>query len=55
MPIHRSSDEHGPYYQWGNHGKKYYYMSGNIADRQNAYNNAYKQAIAIYVSGWREK
>lgn len=54
MPIHRESDSKGSYYQWGNHGKKYYYVSGNERSRKIAYSKAVKQARAIYSTGWRE-
>jgi len=55
MPTHRGVDSKGSYYQWGNSGKKYYYISGNERSRNIAKNKAKKQAIAIYASGWREK
>ena len=55
MPIHRGRDSKGPYYQWGNSGKKYYYISGNKKSRENALSKAERQRSAIYSSGWREK
>lgn len=55
MPIHREIDSKGPYYQWGNSGKKYYYTSGNKKSRERAKNKAKKQAVAIYASGWKGK
>lgn len=53
MPIYRDRDSFGPYYQWGNHGKKYYYISGNVRSRTIAYNKSLKQAQAVYASGYR--
>jgi hypothetical protein len=54
MPIQRRIDSKGPYYQWGNSGKKYYYTLGDSVSRRKAYEKARRQAIAIYASGWRE-
>jgi hypothetical protein len=48
MPIHRKIDKFGSYFQYGNHGKKYYYLSNNKKSRHLAYNKAKKQMIAIY-------
>ena len=28
MPVQRSKDGKGPYYQWGDSGKKYHYEAG---------------------------
>lgn len=55
MPIHRKTDSKGPYYQWGNSGKKYYYKSGSKRSRETAIDKAKKQAVAIYASGWKGK
>ena len=55
MPIHRGRDRNGSYYQYGNHGKRYYYKSNNQEARKNAKQKAIRQAIAIYSSGYREK
>lgn len=54
MPIHKSYDSKGYYYQWGNHGKKYYFNKDCSSCKKRAYNKAKKQMIAIYASGWRE-
>lgn len=54
MPVHKGKDETGPYYQWGYHGKKYYYKSGDEKSKNNAKMKAHKQGVAIYASGWRE-
>lgn len=53
MPIHRGTDSKGPFYRWGETGKKYYYISGSKRSRDLAYKKAHKQAVAIYASGWR--
>ncbi len=50
MPIHRSKDSKGAYYQWGNQ-KKYYYIAGNKASRERAYKKCVKQAQAIHANG----
>lgn len=54
MPVHRGHDSKGSYYQWGNSGKKYYYISGSKRSRELAKKKAQKQGIAIYSTGWRE-
>lgn len=55
MPIHTGKDSRGSYYQWGNHGKKYYYIVGNKMSRDTAKMKARRQATAVYSTGWREK
>ena len=54
MPVKRKEDKRGPYYQWGNSGKKYRYISGNERSRQKAYRKALKQGKAIILSQIRE-
>ena len=53
MPIHLRKDKKGSYYQWGNHGKKYYFFTqhGKII----AYGKSVKQAQAVHASGWHGK
>ncbi len=53
MPVHRGQDSKGPYYQWGNHGKKYHYKSGSQRSRELAKDKAHKQGVAAHASGWR--
>jgi hypothetical protein len=53
MPVHRSKDSKGPYYQWGNQ-RKYYYKSGSKKSREHAKKQAEAQGVAIYATGWRE-
>lgn len=55
MPINRGRDKDGPYYRWGDSGKKYYYKSGDVKSREKARGKAVKQAQAIYASGYRKK
>ena len=53
MPTHQGRDSNGSYYQWGNHGKRYYYVTGNKRSRELARNKANRQGVAIKASGWR--
>lgn len=55
MPIRRRKDIHGSYYQWGNHGAKYYYTPNDKSSRENAKNLAGRQAKAAYSAGYRGK
>lgn len=52
MPVHRSKDGKGPYYQWGKHGKKYHYEAGNAEDREAARQKAERQGRAARASGY---
>ncbi|MEZ5175145.1 MAG: hypothetical protein R2823_02950 [Acidimicrobiia bacterium] len=52
MPVHRGKDKDGPYYQWGDSGKKYHYESGNQKSREAAKAKADKQGRAIRASGY---
>lgn len=54
MPTRRGLDSKGPYYKWGNNGKKYYYIVNNNKSRLIAKSKANKQGQAIYSIGWRE-
>ena len=51
MPVHRGKDAKGPYYQWG-HQKKYYYKCGDKKSRDKAKEKAFRQARAIFASGY---
>jgi hypothetical protein len=53
MPVHRKKDSKGPYYQWGDSGKKYHYEEGNKTSRERAKNKATKQGQAARASGYR--
>lgn len=51
MPVQRGKDSDGPYYRWGNAGKKYRYTAGDKASRERAKGKADKQGQAIKASG----
>lgn len=53
MPVHRGKDSKGPYYQWGDHGKKYRYEAGNKQSREAAKEKAERQGRAARASGWQ--
>lgn len=55
MPVHRGKDKEGCFYQWGNSGKKYYYICNNSKSRDQAKKKAERQGRAIYSSGYRGK
>ena len=50
MPVQSGRDSHGPFYRWGEHGKKYYYIANNIRSRTLAKDKAAKQGRAIKAS-----
>lgn len=52
MPVHRREDSKGPYYQWGDSGKKYHYEAGNKQSRESARKKAEKQGRAARASGY---
>ncbi len=52
MPIFEGRDRVGMFYQWGNHGKRYYYKNNQPA-RSRAYRLALRQAQAAYANGYR--
>jgi hypothetical protein len=47
MPIHGRRDQHGSYYQYGDHGAKYYYI--DRASAADAYQKAVRQARAVHA------
>lgn len=53
MPVHRSKDSKGPYYQWGESGKKYHYEAGDEKSRESAKKKAEKQGRAARAAGYR--
>lgn len=53
MPVHRGKDGKGPYYQWGESGKRYHYESGDKRSRERAKDRATKQGQAARASGYR--
>jgi hypothetical protein len=50
MPTRQKQDSKGSYYQWGDHGKKYYYDNTSERSRQTAQKKANKQGQAIKAS-----
>jgi len=52
MPVHRSKDSKGPYYQWGDSGKKYHYESGDEESRKKAKEKAIRQGRAAHAAGY---
>lgn len=53
MPVHRGSDVDGPFYQWGNHGKKYHYKPGSVRSRAAAHKKATAQGQAAHAHGYK--
>jgi len=47
MPLHRTTKNGKPAYQYGTTGAKYAYTSGDAASRKAAKKKAIKQALAI--------
>jgi hypothetical protein len=52
MPVRRRLDIQGPYYQWGDSGKKYRYKSGDKESRERAKTKATKQGQAAHAAGY---
>jgi len=52
MPVHRRKDSDGPYYQWGESGKKYHYQLGDKSSREKAKEKATRQGTAARASGY---
>ncbi len=53
MPVHRGKDSKGPYYQWGDSGKKYHYETGKKASRDRAKERAERQGRAARAHGYK--
>ena len=53
MPVQRRHDNKGPYYQWGDHGRKYRYTPGDKDSRQRAKRSATRQGQAAHARGYR--
>lgn len=53
MPIYQREDSNGHYYQYGNHGAKYYFIVGNAKSQTDAYDKAKRQTAAIHASEYR--
>jgi hypothetical protein len=52
MPVHRSKDGDGPYYRWGESGKKYHYEAGDKESREAAKEKAEAQGRAAHAAGY---
>ena len=50
MPVHKGKN----YYQYGQSGKKYYYIIGNKISRESAKRKAKLQEKAIHARGYKE-
>ncbi len=47
MPVHRTTANGKPAYQWGNSGRKYTYTPGNVKSMAAAKKKAIKQGVAV--------
>jgi hypothetical protein len=52
VPVRRREDKQGPYYQWGESGKKYRYEPGDKKSRDSAKKQASKQGRAAHAAGY---
>lgn len=50
MPVQQGKDSNGSYFQWGEHGKKYYYDPKSDRSKEIARKKAAKQGRAIKAS-----
>ena len=55
MPIHSGENSKGYYFQWGNHGAKYYFDPNSNSSIKKAHAKSMRQAKAIYSNGYRGK
>lgn len=53
MPIHAGRNYFGHYFQWGEHGKKYYFNPKVKTSERAAYLRAESQMRAAYLHGYR--
>jgi hypothetical protein len=49
MPIRLKENKYGYFYQYGTHGKKYYFNANNNKSMKSAYMKALKQTKAIHA------
>jgi hypothetical protein len=47
MPVHKTTKNGKPAYQWGKSGAKYTYTTGNTASRERAKKKAIDQGLAV--------
>ena len=50
MPVHRTTKDGKPAYQWGDSGKKYTYEPGNVSSREQAKQKAARQGRAVQAN-----
>ncbi len=50
MPVHTGYDKYGYFFQWGTHGKRYYF--NNRKSEEDAKKKALAQARAAYSRGY---
>ena len=50
MPLHNRYDRYGHYYQYGDHGYKYYYNANDKHSKLISRQNAIRQGRAIHAS-----
>jgi len=53
MPVHRTTKNGKPAYQWGSHGAKYTYTAGNKASMKRAKAKAARQGRAARAHGYK--
>lgn len=53
MPIHTGRDYTGWFWQWGDHGTKYYYNPANLNESKVAKEHAIRQYTAAKYNGYR--
>ncbi len=53
MPVRNRRDHNGPYFQWGNHGKKYYYNPLSTRSVNIAAGKALRQGRAAHANGYK--
>jgi len=54
MPIYKKHNSKGNYFQWGDSGKKYYYIKNDVVSTNSAYMSAVRQAKAAHSRGYKK-
>lgn len=55
MPVKMHHTVEGWYFQWGEHGKKYFFDPDDPSSKSKAKNNAARQGRAAFAHGYRGK
>jgi hypothetical protein len=55
MPVKLHHTSEGWYYQWGEHGKKYFFDPDKPEEKTVAQNNAVRQGRAAFAHGYHGK